>query len=63
MPWMTLAQLITISRRRRINPTRIEVYVEEEVVYPRPRDPQVERFEPDQDTGDDDQYDYDEDEF
>lgn len=36
MPWMTLAQLISISRRRRIDPTRIKVYVEDEVVYPRP---------------------------
>ena len=63
MPWMTLAQLISISRRRRIDPTSIEVYVEEEVVYPRPRN-LGERFEPGLAAeGSEPEYDADEEEY
>ena len=60
MPWLSLATLFSISRRRGIDPRNIIVYVEEEAINPRPRNPQVKRFEPNQDTGDDDRYDYDE---
>ena len=63
MPWLSLATLFSISRRTRIDPRSIIVYVEEEAINPRPRNPQAERFEPDQDAGDDDRYDYDEDEY
>lgn len=50
MPWISLARLIYISRRRRIDPSRVEVYVEAEAIGLRPRNPQQERFEPDQDS-------------
>ena len=63
MPWLSLATLLSVSRRRRIDPRDIAVYVDEEAINPRSRNSQVERFEPDQDTGDDDQSDYEEDEY
>lgn len=53
MPWLSLATLFSISRRRGIDPRNIIVYVEEEAINPRPRNPQADRFEPDQDVGDD----------
>ena len=63
MPWLSLATLFSISRRRGIDPGNIIVYVEEEAINPCPRNPRADRFEPDQDLGDHDQCDYDEDEY
>ena len=58
MPWINLERLLSILRRSRIDVRMVEVYVEEEAINPRPRNPQVERFEPDGDTEyNDDQYD------
>ena len=50
MPWLSLARLIYISRRRRIDPRGVDVYVEAEAIEPRPRNPQGERFESDEDS-------------
>ncbi len=63
MPWISLASLISVSRRRRIDPRRLEVYIEEEIINPRPRNPEK-AFE----TGlapedDESQYDEEEDEY
>jgi len=57
MPWLSLETLLSISRRRRIDPRSITVFVEEEVINPRPRNLLRERFEPDRDAEYDDQYD------
>lgn len=63
MPWISLASLISISRRRRIDPRRLEVYIEEEVINSRPRNPEK-AFEiglaPEDDKS---QYDEEEDEY
>ena len=63
MPWMSLASLISISRRRRIDPRRMEVYVEEEVLNPRPRNPERALETSLASEDDQDQYEEEEDEY
>ena len=60
MPWTNLARLLSILRRNRIDPRRVDVYVDAEAIEPRPRNPQRERFEPDRDSVYDDDQDDDE---
>ena len=62
MPWTNLARLLSILRRNRVDPREVEVYVDAEAIKPRPRNHHPERFETEQDAGDDYRYDYDDDE-
>ncbi len=52
MPWINLDRLLSILRRNRIDPREIEVYIEEEIINPHPRNPERERLEPDANAGD-----------
>ena len=63
MPWINLATLLSILHRNRIDPRRIDVYVDAESIEPRPRIPQRELFELDRDTRYDDDQDDEEDEY